>query len=148
VEKSLKKSSIAKRIQTLIASGLLTECESRWKLSDKLIDRGEVRKNINASHEKSHSKKRSLLCLTSEQNRLIEDLKDFLNLSGSQILKYIYQGNEVLYKSDIRYLIEKDILIKDKISDTYILTKSGTKFAAGLTGEKKKQTGNASKVSH
>lgn len=135
VEQSPKKSSVFKRINTLVNAGLLNKHDNGWKLTNELLDRAKGRENINMDHVKSHSKKHSLKFLTIEQNKLIEDMKDFLNLTGHQITKYIYNNNEVLFNSDIRYLLEKGILVKDKISDTYILTKEGTKFATGLTGD-------------
>lgn len=129
------KASVLKRIQTLINAGLIQRNSNGWILSQSLIERAEVRQNINIEREKYHVKKHSADCLTAEQRKIICDMKDFLNLTGKQILKHIYKGNETLFKSDIRYLLDKGILQKDKVTDTYILSPNGTRLAAGLTGD-------------
>lgn len=135
VEQSPKKISILKRINTLENSGLLLECPGGWELTENLLKQAEERKNINIEHEKSHSKQHSLLCLTAEQKKVITDMKDFLNLSGSQILKNIYNGNEIQFRSDLRYMLDKDILKKDRRYDIYVFTAHGKKLASELTGD-------------
>ena len=135
VDQSPKKVSILKRVNTLENAGLLLGCTGGWELTEELLNRAEVRKNINIEYEKSHSKQHSLLCLTAEQKKVIADMKDFLNLSGSQILKHIYNGNEIQYRSDLRYLLDKDILKKDRRYDIYVFTSHGKKLASELTGD-------------
>ena len=135
VEQSPKKASVLKRISTLVDAGLLIESQDSWNLTGKLLDRAVVRENINSEHEKSHSKHKSLTCLTAEQKKAIIDIKDFFNLSGNQILKHIYSGNETLFKSDMRYLLDKDIVSKDKRNNIYFFTNKGKKFASELTGD-------------
>lgn len=132
---STKRAAIEKRISTLLDAGLLLEKDDGWQLTDELLDRAKVRENINLEHQLSHSKKRSLDHLTVEQRKTIEDIKDFFNLSGSQILKFIYKGNEKIFKSDMEYLLKKGIFERDLIRDVYILSKAGTKLAAELTGD-------------
>lgn len=135
IEQSPKKVSTLKRINTLENAGLLLECTSGWELTEELLDQANVRKTINIEHEKNHSKQHSLLCLTAEQKKVISDMKDFLNLSGSQILKHIYNSNEIQYRSDLRYLLDKDILKKDRRHDIYVFTAHGKKLASELTGD-------------
>lgn len=135
VEQSNKKISILKRINTLKNTGFLLENVEGWELTEEFLEKAIVRKNINIEHDKSHAKRHSILCLTVEQKKVIADMKDFLNLSGSQILKYIYCNNEALYQSDLRYLIDKNILQKDSRYDIYVLTKQGKKLASELTGD-------------
>jgi len=132
---SPKRSSVEKRIATLLATGLLKEKDNGWLLTDELLDRADVRNRINLQHERSRSRYHSLECLTAEQKKIICDLKDFLNLSGSQILKHIYNGNEKLYRSDMQYLLNKGIIKKDRRLDIYVFTKQGRKLAADLTGD-------------
>jgi hypothetical protein len=130
-----KKDSIEKRITTLVAAGLLSEEAGGWRIKDELYDRAKVRGNINKEHEISHSRQHSLDCLTVEQKKTLADVKDFYNLSGSQILEHIYSGNEKLYKGDIDYLVKKEILARDELKDVYVLTKRGSKLACEITGD-------------
>jgi hypothetical protein len=132
---SPRRATIEKRITTLAAAGLLVICDVGWKLSGELLDRASVREKLNAKREQTHSIKLDIDCLTMEQRRTVTDIKDFLNLTGSQILKYIYNGYEVLYRSDMRYLLEKDILMKDSVYEVFVLTKKGTCLASDLTGD-------------
>lgn len=132
---SPKRASVEKRIETLIAAGLLINCGDCWKLTGELLDRASVREKLNAKREQTHSIKLDMDCLTAEQKKTVTDIKDFLNLTGSQILRYIYNGNETLYKADMRYLLEKDILVKDSIYEIFVLTKKGTCLASDLTGD-------------
>jgi uncharacterized protein len=44
--------------------------------------------------DKTHSPKLDLNCFTIEQKKTLIDIKDFLNLTGNQILKYIYNSSE------------------------------------------------------
>lgn len=132
---SLKRTSVEKRIETLVTAGLLIAFDDGWKLTGELLDRASVREKLNAKREQTHSIKLDIDCLTLEQKKTVTDIKDFLNLTGSQILKYIYSGNEVLYKADMQYLLEKDILAKDSVYEVFVLTKKGTCLASDLTGD-------------
>ena len=80
-------------------------------------------------------KRNNLNNLSPQQLKTLTDIKDFLNLSEGQIIEYIYSGNEVLFKSDIRYLIQKGILEKIKQAKAYYITKKGSWLVAGLTGD-------------
>lgn len=132
---SSRKDSVEKRITTLSAIGLLVTCDEGWRLTGELLDRASVRKKLNIKREQTHSIRLDVDCLTIEQRKTVADIKDFLNLTGSQILKYIYNGNEVLYRSDIRYLLEKDILVKDSVYEVFVLTRKGTCLASDLMGD-------------
>jgi predicted transcriptional regulator len=135
VSTSPKRASVEKRIETLVTAGLLIAFDDGWKLAGELLNRADIRERLNAKREQTHSIKLDMDCLTAEQKKTITDIKDFLNLTGSQILKYIYSGNEVLYKADMRYLLEKDILAKDSVYEIFVLTKKGSCLASDLTGD-------------
>lgn len=98
---SPRRASIEKRITTLAAAGLLVACDDGWKLADELLDRASIREKLNSKREQTHSIKLDVESLTAEQRKTVIDIKDFLNLTGSQILEHIYKGNEVLYRSDM-----------------------------------------------
>lgn len=132
---SARKDSVDKRIKTLADSGLLVACDDGWKLTGELLDRVSVREKLNVKREQSHSIRLDVDCLTEEQKKTVADIKDFLNLTGSQILKYIYNSNEVLYRSDMRYLLKKDILAKDSVYNVFVLTRKGTCLTSDLTGD-------------
>jgi len=137
IESNARANSLKKRIETLEKAELIESTNNGWLLTEKILERAEIRNKINLDHNKSHSIRRSLDCLTVEQKQTISDMKDFLNLSGAQIIKYIYKGNRSLFKGDITYLINKGIIQKDKINDVYYFTRQGTKFASELTGDPK-----------
>lgn len=59
----------------------------------------------------------------------------FLNLTQSQIIKYIYDGNAELAKSDLKVLVEKQILVKDSAWNVYVLGKAGVKLTNQLNPE-------------
>lgn len=134
---SPSRTSIEKRITTLVLAGLLDACDDGWRLTGELLDRASVREKLNTKREQTHFIKLDVDCITVEQKKTIADIKDFLNLTGSQILKYIYNGNEILYRSDMRYLLEKGILEKDSVYEVFVLTRKGTCLASDLTGDHK-----------
>ena len=91
---------------------------------------------MNTMNTMENMKKRnSLNSLSPQQLKTLRDIKDFLNLSESQIIEHIYSGNEVLFKSDIRYLIEKGVLAKIRSARAYYITKMGSWIVSGLTGD-------------
>ena len=106
---SPRRASIEKRITTLAAAGLLIACDIGWRLSGELLDRASVREKLNDKREQTHSIKLDVDCLTAEQRRTVTDIKDFLNLTGSQIFKYIYNGNEVLYRYERILLLTQEL---------------------------------------
>jgi len=130
---SPKRLSVEKRIKTLTGAGLLVETEEGWKITEKLLEKVKEREKINL--EKLPERKHDFRFLTEGQKKTVSDLKDFLNISGSQILKHIYDNDRKLYESDVRYLIDKEIIKKDKRHDIYVLTPKGIKLASELTGD-------------
>ena len=131
--------SVPKRIETLVSAGLLIKDTSGFILTKEFDERIQVRKQINIEHEKSHRRRNSLAHLTTEQKTTLNDLAVFLNLSQSQIQKFIYNGKEKLCQSDIKYFLRKGIIARgsNKYYNVFVLTKEGEKLAKELTGNDK-----------
>ena len=130
-----KKDSIEKRIETLKEAKLLIEQNEYYEFTPQFLDRIKVKKQI--LHEnKLNLRRHSLDCLTMEQKTVLRDLKDFLNITHEQMLKYVYDGNEKIMRSDINYLIKKKLIQKHH-NDIYVLTTRGTTLTAELTGDER-----------
>ncbi|MEM1724167.1 MAG: hypothetical protein QXW71_00100 [Thermoplasmata archaeon] len=130
-----KKDSIKKRIETLKEAKLITEHDEYYEFTPQFLDRVRVKKQI-LLENKINLRRHSLDCLTAEQKTVLRDLKDFLNITQEQMLKYIYNGNEKIFRSDINYLINKKIIQKHH-NGIYVLTTQGTTLTAELTGDER-----------
>lgn len=115
----MKSESLKKRIETLKTAGFIQEN----RLTDDLQERIEIAK------KRSQEKTLSFENLTRQQQLVLIDMRLFLNLTQSQIIKYIYEGNAELAKSDLKTLLEKQILIKDSAWNVYVLGKAGVKLS-------------------
>ncbi len=114
----MKSDSLKKRIETLKTAGFIKEN----RLTDDLLERIEITKR------RSQEKTLTFETLTRQQQQVLVDMRLFLNLTQSQMIKYIYKGNEELAKSDLKTLLEKGILIKDSAWNVYVLGKAGVKL--------------------
>lgn len=114
----MKSDSLKKRIDTLKQAGFIKEN----RLTDDLLERIEITK------KRSQEKTLTFETLTRQQQQVLTDMRLFLNLTQSQMIKYIYEGNAELAKSDLKTLLEKQILIKDSAWNVYVLGKAGVKL--------------------
>ncbi len=115
--------TIIKRIESLKSAGYINQD----RLSDDLLQK------IGVSVDFSRSRPLTFDVLTKEQQQILNDTRKFLNLYQGQIIKYIYQGNSLKAEGDIKFLLEKGLLKKDKLWDIYVLGDDGIKITNFLT---------------
>lgn len=120
-----KRDQLIKRIATLeeacfIKNGNLT---------------GALKERIDLAQKRSKERGIQFDSLTRQQQQVLQDMRLFLNLTQSQIIKFIYEGNAELAKGDLKYLLDKQILIKDNAWNVYVLGKTGIKISNAITPE-------------
>ncbi len=118
-----KSERLKKRIEMLSQAGFI----QKDHLTEALIERIEL------AIKRSKEKGIVFETLTREQQQVIQDMRLFLNLTQSQIIKFIYHGDTDLAKSDLKYLLEKQILVKDDAWNVYVLGKSGIKLSNDIS---------------
>lgn len=87
--------SIIKRLNTLSEMELATDLgNGKWLIDPLLIERSKIK-----SFE-----------LTIEQKKILEDMKDFLNFTETQIGEFIYGDKDKIFRSDINNLVKRGLL--------------------------------------
>lgn len=120
-----RKDTILKRIDTLKTGGYIKDD----RLSDDLLQR------INIAKEYSRTKQLSFDLLTNEQQQVLKDTRQFLNLYRGQINKYIYKGDTAKADADLKFMVEKGLLEKDKLWNIYVLGDEGIRITNSLYPE-------------
>ncbi|WP_324824337.1 hypothetical protein [Sinanaerobacter sp. ZZT-01] len=114
-----KSGSIIKRIKTLEDAGLIID----GKPKDDLILK------IDRVIKWSRDRELKLEALTSEQKKVVVDMRVFLNLSFTQIARYIYNNNKDLAYTDLTYLVKRRVLKKDSDLGIYVFDIAGIRLS-------------------
>jgi len=117
--KHKKSESLQKRIKTLVEAGLIIE----HRPSEELLLK------IDRVMQWMKEKELKIESLSIEQKQLVKDMRIFLNLSFSQITKYIYKGNKEMAYTDLNYLIKRRVLKKDPDSGIYVFDLEGIRLS-------------------
>lgn len=71
----------------------------------------------------------TLNMFTKEQMQILVDMRIFLNLSFTQIAKYIYNDDKMAARIDLDFLVKKKVLKKDEHYKVYVFDTLGIKLS-------------------
>lgn len=119
LEKHPKCQSIKKRIATLEREHYIEEGRLTQEFL-KALERVELFVKENSL---------TLNMFTKEQMQILVDMRIFLNLSFTQIAKYIYNGDKMAARIDLDFLVKKKVLKKDEYYKVYVFDALGIKLS-------------------
>lgn len=114
-----KSKSISLRIETLKGAGLI----AGGRVSDDLLER------IDRILLFIKDKQLTLDKMTPEQLALLKDIRLFLNLSYSQITRYIYRENRALASADLDFLVKNKVIKRDEDMAVYVFNYQGIRLS-------------------